>query len=67
MLINNLELFLKNQEGDKLIFQTANAEEVILNKNLLIGSEQLDKVFLNLDTQAADDKKKILNELLSED
>lgn len=67
MLINNLELFFKNEDGEKIILHTLNGEEVILNKNLLTTSEKLNKVFLNLDTQVLGDKKDILNELLKQD
>jgi len=67
MLINNLELFFKKEDGQNFIFRTINDEEIILNKNLLTTHGPLDKVFLNLDTQLLDNKKEILNELLSED
>ncbi len=72
MLLNNLELTWQKTEADKIFFLDANNQEIVLPKNIFKNDfDQNAKVFLNIDSQAlvsdAENKKDVLNELLSED
>lgn len=67
MTINNVEIFFKKQEGNKLFFNTSSGEELAIDKQLLADFSEDDKrLFLNISQEKlSGSPKDVLNDILA--
>jgi len=68
MIINNLQLFFVQMEGENFLFKTSAGQKIAIDKKLLENFDVKQKLFLSLDSQEVSGRPQdILNELLETD